>query len=60
MKMNAQRGFTIIELITTVALVAVLLTMAIPGFSRTIEQNQLSTQVNKIFGWGDRILPDPI
>jgi type IV fimbrial biogenesis protein FimT len=48
MKIYLQRGFTVIELIVTVALVAILLTFGVPSFSSTIEQNKLSTQVNDL------------
>ncbi|MDH3608239.1 MAG: GspH/FimT family pseudopilin [Gammaproteobacteria bacterium] len=48
MKIFKQRGFTIIELMIAVILMAVLLTMGVPSFSRTIEQNKLSTQVNDL------------
>lgn len=48
MKMKLQRGFTIIELMVTVVIIAVLLILGVPSFSRTIEQNKLSTQVNDL------------
>ncbi len=46
--MNTQRGFTVIELMIAVAVVALLLTVGVPSFSSIIEQNQLSTQVNDL------------
>jgi type IV fimbrial biogenesis protein FimT len=48
--MNAyrSRGFTIIELLVSIGLIAILLTMGVPSFSRTIEQNKLSTQINSL------------
>lgn len=40
------RGFTLIELIITVALAAIILSVGIPSFQQTIEQNQLTSQIN--------------
>ena len=40
-------GFTIIELMLAVALVAVLLGIGVPSFSRLIESNRLTTQINE-------------
>lgn len=48
MKIYTQDGFTIIELMIAVTLIAILLTFGIPGFGNTIEQNRLSTQVNTL------------
>ena len=41
------KGFTIIELMITLALVSVLVTFGIPGFSGLMERNQLTTGINK-------------
>ncbi|MBK8750830.1 MAG: prepilin-type N-terminal cleavage/methylation domain-containing protein [Candidatus Competibacteraceae bacterium] len=41
--MNRQRGFTLIELIITVAIVAIVLTIGVPAFQETIRQNRLTT-----------------
>lgn len=48
MKKQLQSGFTIIELMITLMLVAVLLTLGVPSFSNTIEQNKLSTKINDL------------
>ena len=48
MYMYSHRGFTIIELIIALVIVAVLLSMGVPSFSNTIEQNKLSTQINDL------------
>lgn len=39
-------GFTVIELIVTLAVAAILVTLAIPAMDRIIEQNRLSSFVN--------------
>lgn len=48
MNIYVQRGFTIIELMMTVALMAVMVTLAIPSFGSMVKQNRLSTQTNTI------------
>ncbi len=48
MKTKLHRGFTIFELMIAVALISVMLTMGLPSFSNTIEQNQLSTKINEL------------
>jgi len=45
--MKAVRGFTIIELMVTLVIVAVMVTLAAPSFTRMIRQNRMSTQVNE-------------
>lgn len=41
-------GFTLIELMVTVALAAIILTLAVPSFVGTIRDNRLVTQVNEM------------
>lgn len=45
--MNRFRGFTLVELIITMALVAVLLALAVPGMTPLIRSNRLATEANK-------------
>jgi len=44
--MSNNKGFTLIEMMITVAIAAILLTMAIPSFQTLIENNRLATNVN--------------
>ena len=44
--MNAQRGFSIIELMTAVAIVAILVTVGLPGLRELLANNRLTTQIN--------------
>jgi type IV fimbrial biogenesis protein FimT len=41
-------GFTLIELMVTVVVLGVLLTVAVPNFTTTIRQNRLATQTNEL------------
>ena len=41
-----QRGFTLVELMITIALVAILVGLATPSFSSVINSNRLSSQAN--------------
>jgi type IV fimbrial biogenesis protein FimT len=43
-------GFTLIELMVTVTVAAVLLAIAVPSFSRLIASNRLATQTNEFVG----------
>jgi type IV fimbrial biogenesis protein FimT len=45
---NISRGFTIIELMVTMGVVAILLAIAVPGISSMVKNNRLSTQVNMV------------
>ena len=44
----AQRGFTLVELIITLTIFALVLAMAIPAFTDTVRQNRMTTQANDI------------
>lgn len=46
MNMNLQRGFTIIELMTTVALLAVMVVIGVPAFTSTINSNEVVANSN--------------
>ena len=46
MKINTQRGFTIIELMITVALLAVMVTIGVPAFTSTINTNETAAKSN--------------
>lgn len=41
-------GFTLVELMITIAIGAILLTLAVPGFQNIISQNRLATEANEI------------
>ncbi|WP_181918692.1 GspH/FimT family pseudopilin [Wenzhouxiangella sediminis] len=43
-------GFTIIELMIAISLLAVILTLAVPAFGRFIEQQQLTATANRLVG----------
>lgn len=45
-----QSGFTLIELMVTVAVAAVLLSIAAPSFSRLIASNRITAQTNEFVG----------
>lgn len=46
--MPRQRGFTLVELMITVAVAAIVLTLAIPSFEWTINSNRLSGSANEL------------
>ncbi|HHI93919.1 MAG TPA: prepilin-type N-terminal cleavage/methylation domain-containing protein [Gammaproteobacteria bacterium] len=45
---GGEAGFTLLELIITMAIAAILLTMAVPSFQTTIANNRLATQTNNL------------
>jgi type IV fimbrial biogenesis protein FimT len=47
MKRSASRGFTLIELMFTVALLAILTSLAAPSFARMMASNRMATQTNE-------------
>jgi len=44
--MSNNKGFTLVEMMITVAIAAILLTVAVPSFQTLIENNRLATNVN--------------
>ncbi|MDX1558559.1 MAG: GspH/FimT family pseudopilin [Marinobacter sp.] len=44
--MKRSAGFTLLELVVTMAILAIIATVAVPGFSRLIESNRLVTGTN--------------
>lgn len=44
----AARGFTLVELIVTVAVFAILMAVAVPSFQTTMQRNRLTTQANEL------------
>ena len=43
---SRSRGFTLVELVITLAVAAILLTLAVPNFSQFVKNNRLITQAN--------------
>ncbi|MGH8373252.1 MAG: GspH/FimT family pseudopilin [Gammaproteobacteria bacterium] len=48
--MKIERGFTLMELLVTLAIAGVLLTMAVPSFKTTITNNRQVAQINELLG----------
>jgi type IV fimbrial biogenesis protein FimT len=46
--MNRQQGFTLVELIVALAIVAIVLTLGVPGFNDLIRNNRMTAQVNQV------------
>jgi type IV fimbrial biogenesis protein FimT len=45
---NAQRGFTLIELMVAIAVLAIVATVAVPSFRELVENNRLATESNRL------------
>ncbi len=43
-------GFTLVELMVTLAIVAIVLTIGVPSFQSVMRNNQLTTQINSLVG----------
>lgn len=48
--MKKQQAFTLVELMVTLAVFAVLVTLAIPAFNSYVRSNRLSSETNALFG----------
>jgi type IV fimbrial biogenesis protein FimT len=46
---NRQQGFTLTELLTAMAVMAITVSVAIPGFQATMNNNRRTTAVNELF-----------
>jgi type IV fimbrial biogenesis protein FimT len=46
--MNKCRGFTLLELMVTLVIAVILVTVAVPGFSNLIRNNQAAAQANEL------------
>lgn len=44
--MNSQNGFSLVELMATLAVAAILMTVAVPGFTTLIQNNRMTTTLN--------------
>ena len=44
--MHHKRGFTMIELLVTIAIVTIMLVLAAPSFTRLVQSNTMSSHVN--------------
>lgn len=45
---NSARGFTLPEILITLGVIAILLSVAVPGISSTIKENRLATTLNSV------------
>lgn len=46
--MKNARGFTIVELMVTLAVLAIVLTLAVPSFNTLIQNNRMTTRANDV------------
>jgi len=46
--MKRMHGFTLVEAMVVIAIIAIMLTMAVPGFTTMVMNNRLSTQANSL------------
>ena len=47
--MKKSNGFTLVEVMLTITVAAILLAIAVPSFQQTIRNNRLTTQANELF-----------
>ena len=48
MKQSQNRGFTLPEILITLGIVAIVLSMAVPAVGTTIKNNRLATTLNQV------------
>ena len=48
--MKKRTGFTLIELIVTMSVALIIMTMAVPGFRTLTDSNRMTNQINQIIG----------
>lgn len=47
---RSESGFTLVELMIVIALLAVIAAVAVPGFQRLVENNQVTSTTNRLVG----------
>lgn len=50
MRHTRANGFSMVELMVVIAIVAVLLTIGLPGFQDTLQRNRVATMTNEVIG----------